>query len=1362
MNELSDLGPFDSPAEVYRTFSGLFPNEVVETPMDVLSLYKRDFQETISVSGYADKNICKRVSGIVTRTGERIARTVFRVAATRIFSRPEQSIMELPVNSIDSYGNGQPIGKFGMGFHSVLYWLCESVNGEYRRTLTIRTCYEHNNGLQSYSCQMEWTHRGLVVTVEPLELNRTGTTVTIDANEQEFTATNTELMMGYVQRLEFITGVSVLLNGKRVNSDDSQRTVDVRITPFLVRVEDHAAGIPYSVLINYVLVPGASTKTREFGRMTAPPSEIRPHRPNLSRLCVVVSGVCVFSNEIESTTSNSFIIQLPPNSRIPVSRDDVVFEAHSPEVMAFANGIREIMDELLMTTKNIRAFVELLKSYVRTNTSPYLSEVVYELIGSLSSTDYLFVPENEFWTLFSRMPRIRDRIVFYNASLISDAERKFMDVLDLFEHSSIVFKSRMVVALNEDSKYFRVGRVSGFSEIVFTKSMRPEDLNRCVFMNPNTLLIPMASPVQPSPMMNYPVDVQRAIDVLFMTYRKKLITIDGTSHLIGLEETVKLFMGVLPNPIKFFIILTARIADGHIVPVYGDEFTYKIGNSFYGGNWEYSPRAILTDSSMDAYVRIPFLDELLGEFFTDCYPTEFQSQYNTPDRHDFVFVSLDYRLVDEFEIVKRFAPGKGELFLINIILREIDRGLRLQENYPVSIKGVCLFILDEIRRIIDNETLESTIKTFYESRNPVLSANLSSRIILPATVSTDTYLRFRNTLLRETVIRNEDTVFVFSCKSIMAYAFSHDEIDFVAVSSEYTNTVPDLGIQLLEIAVNEGTTKAFIESVMTELVQNSMDAIRNNEANNRVDITTGVNSISVRDYIGIKNPVEVLIPFLSDKDPNDPRVIGEMGTGFFNVYRQPYTEYVTIETVVNGKHIMIKGTPIVNEYGYVVDIVYNFSELEPTPTVFTEITVVIRDDIELLSSLITESQLYVDNQLSCTRIASVYLNGVRNTVRTETIMTSDIGDVRYAETKVFPSFIVTNEVPLCRLVDAPITDARIMEFIGTHSLNSLIVTLNKNVYTPNQSRKKIVFKPEYVTQIYDLIWNGLIRHVFMLYVNNRIDNANAIIENTTSSATYEQVRPNPNTNVFTRYSFNEPYMNFSPEFSVGRIIIELFPYLQNGMSTADLPRTTLLDKIVYTWVKYKRVDPVRPSNSPTFMKQSRQNVSVYSRELAVFCSVYWSCLANMIENKELRGVVLGRPPTVFFEEMHASDSGYYRRDRNTVALNMNRYSSEGLLRGLAKARVSGEFDPTYLTTDPNLIHFFSTSEPLCIFIHEVTHAVLSEDTVGCRDCFHSWTPVRLNGGPELNFYDAGLEMYLYACAEYGLFDDYYEQLKVHS
>lgn len=57
-----------------------------------------------------------------TDIGAKIAKSLIKIASLRIFADPEQSIMELPVNSLDAYTPESKIGKFGDGllFHFLL------------------------------------------------------------------------------------------------------------------------------------------------------------------------------------------------------------------------------------------------------------------------------------------------------------------------------------------------------------------------------------------------------------------------------------------------------------------------------------------------------------------------------------------------------------------------------------------------------------------------------------------------------------------------------------------------------------------------------------------------------------------------------------------------------------------------------------------------------------------------------------------------------------------------------------------------------------------------------------------------------------------------------------------------------------------------------------------------------------------------------------------------------------------------------------------------------------------------------------------------------------------------------------------
>lgn len=97
-----------------------------------------------------------RVKESCTPLGFKIATSLIRIASTRIFADPEQSILELPVNSIDSYadlsGSTKPkIGKFGLGFFSFLYWL---IGHPARQIIIMSTFTDYDGNLCSYKLTM--------------------------------------------------------------------------------------------------------------------------------------------------------------------------------------------------------------------------------------------------------------------------------------------------------------------------------------------------------------------------------------------------------------------------------------------------------------------------------------------------------------------------------------------------------------------------------------------------------------------------------------------------------------------------------------------------------------------------------------------------------------------------------------------------------------------------------------------------------------------------------------------------------------------------------------------------------------------------------------------------------------------------------------------------------------------------------------------------------------------------------------------------------------------------------------------------------------------------------------------------------
>jgi hypothetical protein len=122
-----------------------------------------------SVADIICGNIKKDYIPSCTDIGGKIANNLIRVASERIFVEPEQSIMELPVNSVDSYntllGKSGSIGKFGMGFYSIFYWLL-TVRGSRLTISSLSVLKDHSI---PYTVMLTWDNeKGLLIAnVEP-------------------------------------------------------------------------------------------------------------------------------------------------------------------------------------------------------------------------------------------------------------------------------------------------------------------------------------------------------------------------------------------------------------------------------------------------------------------------------------------------------------------------------------------------------------------------------------------------------------------------------------------------------------------------------------------------------------------------------------------------------------------------------------------------------------------------------------------------------------------------------------------------------------------------------------------------------------------------------------------------------------------------------------------------------------------------------------------------------------------------------------------------------------------------------------------------------------------------------------------
>lgn len=174
---------------------------------------------------------------------------MIRVAATRIFADPSQSIMELPVNSIDSYRRlrsrrkGLPpppsVGKFGMGFFSILYWLI----GHPQTQLIIESMYqdgiwklkiqEIDGILQAQFLDPEETISGRISRYID------GTSIYLVTDQPKLSL----LFKPQLERLQFIPDIQIKYNETMITSNGSSDIVRIGSISKIIDISDDAEGI---------------------------------------------------------------------------------------------------------------------------------------------------------------------------------------------------------------------------------------------------------------------------------------------------------------------------------------------------------------------------------------------------------------------------------------------------------------------------------------------------------------------------------------------------------------------------------------------------------------------------------------------------------------------------------------------------------------------------------------------------------------------------------------------------------------------------------------------------------------------------------------------------------------------------------------------------------------------------------------------------------------------------------------------------------------------------------------------------------------------------------------------------------------
>lgn len=1323
---------------------------------------------------------------------QRIGDSLIKVASTRIFAEPEQSFMELPVNSVDSYRilmNKPPTGKFGMGFFSMLYWLAEQPT----RFLTIETTYLENSVAKSYKVTLTWTLQGLHLNIIPLvPQTKTGTLILLNCEAAPLTPENMERMNKHILRLADITEVNILYNDKYLTKlPRSDKSVYIRANEVAFMVTDEAQGIPWNTLITSLLIPSSSSKIRTPSIfIPAEPPTIIKSGTEVSVLTITVNDIRIIRilKYYPQKEGLIFTIRMPSNTSLPVARDDIIYGKGSFEEKNMSESISQLC-MMVLKYGDITVLLDLLDEYVK-----YSQQVVLQnILNTIKKRIYLvpnvfFIPEG--YTVYNSLRQMFPSVNFVTHphpqifKLESD-----MDTLLGKSADKTIFKLKNIVTVPLTSS--TVYETGGTSRYIFVKDTYIRDnpmwKKNLLSLTQDTLLIPTDVKITDnnyytqkiSPDLQQNTLFMHAYNVLIMTWKAKSAKLIFPQHKdanrLILQIIVENYYRRVPDDILPFIAyLNSKISKIDFDYVYTNESIFVIIDkpSFYK-----HISAPQVENLNTFKLQLKDIIQRVAYWTVDLWPLSPLGSYKIPRLHIFydlyhIANSINVILHNEIEDGIDMYLTEQEILTFLYIMYEFNN---LYVNKTSYVKGIGRFCMEQIRH-------RATSDELYEMARSTLLGLIDQRLILTKVVNPvmDSLKLYLTSIdLPPQVETKLPDGYIFSCKSLLSYIFntphnvSIDEKELSQIAQQYATFIPgSIKLQIVEIAVNEGTTKNFMQAVLTELVQNSIDAIRTSSQRGNIDITINNSALTIIDNVGIPNNglLALLIPFLSSKDPNDPNVTGEMGTGFFNVYRQPLSQMVTIDTTLNNRRVYIEATPLIFE-GVVYDIEYNIRIQKTTVFNNTSVSVKFNPCSDLIIQSITDTKLFANNYLGFTGIETS-INGQQIHKNRTKILETSIGQVYLTDDRSTQSFVMTNNVPFSLLSVFSAQFNRIYKRLLKDGSTRVIINFNKNVYTPSQSRTKVNIPTVLEKQIVSMINDGLYLAILYMYVQGDIDDKNAIIANTTSRSNVDQLYFGMYYNELVSYP--EPayarnidlkhfHMNYQPTVvgntppiftsivdpTIVRIIDHCIDYILDERIIVT-PSMFVTDPINVVWLAVGKWFSNKDTTTSEEQPVIEGSESIPFTILQPFIDIYWDICNQLLKNELLKGPVLQSPPHIMLGQMsNKGVQGFYLSSQNTIVLNSTVFNSYDITQEIKS--IKEEKNAVYHFRDSSVLtKLFAPGKPNTTLIHEIFHAIQGEDHTSSG---HGPSWFTINGKKDLPFNDAVNELYSLVL-EHGLIEQY--------
>jgi hypothetical protein len=625
--------------------------------------------------------------------------------------------------------------------------------------------------------------------------------------------------------------------------------------------------------------------------------------------------------------------------------------------------------------------------------------------------------------------------------------------------------------------------------------------------------------------------------------------------------------------------------------------------------------------------------------------------------------------------------------------------------------------------------------------------------------------KFKNMEIKDLpVIQN---YYSFTGTNLVSYFFNKDinKEDLLTYLPDINNYKPTekFPLQSLEIAINEGTNKPFIEAILTETVQNSLDAIRTenpNDKNININIYKNKNNdnsiiVSIEDNVGIPNAglLSLKIPFLSSKTPSEI-VTGEMGSGFFNVYRE--SNKVIIDTERDGRRVLIEDTPIkVDNRVIDVNTKISYQKTDRVGLGYTKIMIeIIYNDINKMVAEISNIYFFIKNIIGLINVDNIdiKLNNESIKIQLEKLLVNDNKNFEAFisnNNQTFSSYIMTKGIPFNDMYSYFYNKNLISNVIFEELKTNISFNIKHGVYTPVQSRTQLNINENALRSLKKFIAD--LAYIYILSkIRSDIEyekvNASKYLPNVLSTQSVNQLLfGNPLeyvditdkklniSNFIIRYQYKYDNKD-KEEYSLGSIINKAALIMgSNSFSNAksEIIREInkypkILQEIVLGWLQNKNTE------IPEFEEQIDfkdiyssydkyidfnivNNIDKFSK---IFVRNFWVLGYLIQEEGNLYGTQFTEtPPIITWTFSKDLLSGFYIPNNHEIILNIFALFNESykilneipsnynkVVEMQEKIKIFNEDDRLFLKNYEIYNEWFGIREPSSVLVHELEHA----------------------------------------------------------